>query len=216
MSVAGALALCAATAPTAQAASPTIVPCSEDALVSAIDAANDAGGGTLILAPFCTYRLTSAHGGDGDGPTGLPNITSPISLTGLGTVITRDDEADPFRIIEVDGPEHEPSGRGKLTLTTVTVRGGDAGDGVGGGIANFGGHVILTASLVRDNAADQGGGIYTDSALSLTATTVRNNTAATDGGGIFNDNGSVSLLASPIIFNSPNNCGANPPAVPDC
>ncbi|MFH8678191.1 hypothetical protein [Streptomyces lydicus] len=219
MTVSGALALCAVTAPTAQAAqaaSPTIVPCSEGALVNAIDAANAAGGGTLILAPFCTYSLTSAHGGDGDGPSGLPNITSPISMTGLGTTITRDNEADPFRIIEVDGPSHEPSGQGQLTLTTITVRNGDAGDDVGGGIANFGGHVILTASTVRDNGADLGGGIYTDNALTLTASGVHDNTAATDGGGIYKNSGSVSLLASPIVHNSPNNCGANPPAVPDC
>ncbi|MFD8327587.1 hypothetical protein [Streptomyces lydicus] len=219
MTVSGALALCAVTAPTAQAASPTptLVPCNEGALVSAINTANAAGGGTLILAPFCTYSLTSAHGGDvADGPSGLPNITSPISLTGLGTVITRAAGADPFRIIEVDGPSHEPSGQGQLTLTTITIRNGDAEDGVGGGIANFGGHVILTASTVRDNGADLGGGIYTDNALTLTASGVHDNTAATDGGGIYKNSGSVSLLASPIVHNTPNNCGANPPAVPDC
>lgn len=216
MTVTSALALCAVTAPTAHAQNATIVPCSEGALVNAINSANAAGGGALILAPFCTYSLTSAHGGDGDGPTGLPNITSPISLTGLGTTITRAASADPFRIIEVDGASHEPSGQGSLNLVTTTIRNGDAGDGVGGGIANFGGQVNLLASSVRDNGADLGGGIWTDDSLTLTASSVHNNNAATDGGGIYKDSGSVALIASPVFNNTPNNCGANPPAVPDC
>lgn len=48
-------------APGAHAASPVLVTCGESALVDAVNTANAAGGGSLILAPLCTYTLTSAH-----------------------------------------------------------------------------------------------------------------------------------------------------------
>ncbi|MFH9864572.1 hypothetical protein ACH4NT_00490 [Streptomyces lydicus] len=76
----------AAHAAAAGPAQAVVVACSETALVNAVDGANAAGGGDLILARFCTYTLTGAHspGGSG-GPAGLPNITTPISMTGLTT-----------------------------------------------------------------------------------------------------------------------------------
>ncbi|MFI1617339.1 hypothetical protein ACH4VT_10240 [Streptomyces lydicus] len=84
---AGGLLLTAPAAHAAAAGRPqAVVPCSETALVNAVDGANAAGGGDLILAPFCTYTLTGAHSpGSSGGPAGLPNITTPISMTGLAT-----------------------------------------------------------------------------------------------------------------------------------
>ncbi|MFJ9847706.1 hypothetical protein ACIRYZ_46295 [Kitasatospora sp. NPDC101155] len=134
-------------AQTAGPAQAVIVPCNEAALVSAVNAANASGGGALFLAPFCTYSLTGAHGSGGaGGPAGLPNITTPITMTGLATEITRASGAPAFRIIEVDGPSQLPADHGQLALTAVTISNGDAGIGVGGGIANLGGSVALTAT----------------------------------------------------------------------
>ncbi|MFH8386777.1 hypothetical protein ACH4E7_38675, partial [Kitasatospora sp. NPDC018058] len=170
--VVGALILTApaAHAQTARAAQAAIVPCSEAALVSAVNAANAAGGGGLTLAPFCTYSLTSAHSSGGaGGPAGLPNITTPITMTGLATEITRAWGAPAFRIIEVDGPSQLPAAHGQLALTSVTISNGDAGFGVGGGIANLGGSVAVAGGGVRNSRASFGGGIYTDTALTMTA-----------------------------------------------
>lgn len=213
--------LCILAAPTAHAgaassARSVTVPCSETALVNAVDAANTAGGGDLVLAPFCTYTLTAAHstGGSG-GPAGLPNITTPITMTGLVTEITRAANAPAFRIIEVDGPSQLPSAQGKLTLSTITISNGDAGLGVGGAIANLGGSVTMTAGGVRGSRASYGGGIYSDTALTMTASSVTGNTATVNGGGIYRNAGSVTLLASNVSGNVPNNCGATAPwAVP--
>ncbi|MGP8299745.1 hypothetical protein ACTPOK_17815 [Streptomyces inhibens] len=191
--------------------------CSEKALVDAVKAANLAGGGNLILAPFCTYSLTSAHGSGGaDAPSGLPNITTAISMTGLGTEITRGPGVGPFRIFEVDGPSQNPEAHGQLTLTTVGISRGDAGLGVGGGIANLGGTVTATSASIHNNSAAYGGGVYSDNALTLVATGVKDNTASVDGGGIYKNAGSVVLLADMFSGNTPNTCGANPPALPDC
>ncbi|MGW3041769.1 hypothetical protein ACWC9T_17440 [Kitasatospora sp. NPDC001159] len=207
----------AAHAQTARAAQAAIVPCSETALVSAVNAANAAGGGGLTLAPFCTYFLTSAHGSGGaGGPAGLPNITTPITMAGLATEITRASGAPAFRIIEVDGPSQLPATHGQLVLTAVTISNGDAGLGVGGGIANLGGSVSVTGGGVRNSRASFGGGIYTDTALTMTASSVTGNTATVDGGGIYKNAGSVTLAATNVFGNTPNNCAATPPLTAPC
>lgn len=204
-------------APDARAASPIVVACGESALVDAVNAANAAGGGSLILAPLCTYTLTSAHssGGAGQSP-GLPNITTPISMAGLATQITRAPGAPAFRIFEVDGTSQVPHANGQLVMAAVTVSGGDAGLGVGGGIANLGGSVALTGSTIRDSKASYGGGIYTDGTLTLTGSTVTANTASVNGGGIFTNAGGVTLIGSGVVGNTPSNCGALPPVSPAC
>jgi predicted outer membrane repeat protein len=183
----------------------TTVPCSEIALVDAVQAVNSAGGGRLALAPSCTYVLTEAHGA-GAGPSGLPVITTPITLTGTGTIITRAPTASAFRILEVDGPAQRPGTNGQLTLTSVTLRGGDAGFGVGGGLANFGGMVTLFASIVSGSTASYGGGIYSNGTLTLTAGMVTGNTATVAGGGIYNDSGVVARRGTAIGGNTPDNC----------
>lgn len=69
---------------TAEAA--TNVPCTTAALITAISTANGSGGGTLNLAPGCTYTLTTAFNG---GDAGLPAITTPITVNADGDTIER-------------------------------------------------------------------------------------------------------------------------------
>jgi len=196
-----------------------LVPCSENGLVNAINAANLIGGDDLVLSPFCTYILTSAHGSSANGPSGLPVITTPIRLTGLGTDIVRAPSAPAFRIAEVNGTGSYPETSGSLTLNAVTLRGGlGATDELGGGVANFGGTVTLNASTLRGNSAAAGGGLYNDAGTSiLIASNVVGNTATgTNAGGGINDNsGTVALIASLVRGNSPDNC-APAGSVPFC
>jgi predicted outer membrane repeat protein len=182
--------------------------CSETSLVSAVNAANAAGGDTLALIPFCTYTLTSAHGNDPAGPVGLPPITTPITLLGAGTTITRAPDAPAFRILQVEGPANVPGTKGQLAMAGVTISGGSAAAPYpGGGIANLGGTVSLVSSSVSGNTAVAGGGIYTDNgAVSLSASRVTGNTATTSGGGIYVNSGGVTTLASTISGNAPDNC----------
>jgi hypothetical protein len=194
-----------------------IVGCSENALVAAVNAANAVGGDDLVLSPFCTYTLTAAHGTGANGPSGLPVITTPITMTGLGTDIVRAPGAPDFRIIEVDGAAGVPAAAGTLSLNAVTLRGGQAAAGdVGGGIANFGGTVTLNASTLRNNSADSGGGLYNEAGTStLVAGAVVGNTATTAGGGIEENSGSVTLIGTLVRSNSPDNC-APVGSVPFC
>jgi hypothetical protein len=176
------------------AAQATPVACSENALVAAINTANATpAADTLNLAGGCTYGLTSSHGSAGNGPTGLPVITTPIEMIGPAIITRSTGPLRPFRIAEV-------SSAGSLTLTTaVTLSNGRAASLLGllgrdgGGILNRGA-VTLTESTLTNNVAEgTGGGLAnvdtpsgTAPAASFTNSPVTNNTAAGRGGGIYN------------------------------
>ena len=144
----GALLLVFAFAPVtaASAAPPAFVPCSSGAtgLIAAINAANGGGGGTISLAPGCTYALTTPDNGE----NGLPVVVTPISVFGNGATITG---SGAVRIFEVDGPG------GNLSLRNVTLTGGSASD-FGGAIFNSSGTVTLNQSVVTGNSAVTAGG----------------------------------------------------------
>ncbi len=177
------------------------VPCSgpkggSAGLVSAINAANGAGGGTINLAPGCTYQLSSANNthplpppgamAPPLGANGLPIVTSRITINGVGTTIAGNNTN--FRIFEVDGPG------GNLTLQGLTLTGGNAGGSAGGAIFNIEGAVTLDHSRVTANTANlAGGGIASGivdpnhlgpiGTLTLNFSQVTNNTSPTGGGG---------------------------------
>ncbi|MEU7435451.1 hypothetical protein AB0B07_32150 [Streptomyces sioyaensis] len=188
----------------------TSVLCSESALVNEITAANAAGGGTLALFPFCTYRITSAHGTSPMGPVGLPPITTPITLTGLGNIIERDPGAPPFRVLQVEGSANVPGTKGQLDAVGITVRGGSAVFPYpGGGISNLGGTVALRLSSVTGNTAVAGGGLYNDNGIiTLSETPVTGNSAMSSGGGIYVNSGGVLLsgFTTKVSGNIPDNC----------
>ena len=96
-------------------------------LIDAITAANNdapavgcsAGSGpdTLVLSAGSTHTLTAVnYYGYFTGSTGLPRVTSAITIAGNGSTITRDPSAPQFRILEV-----APSGDLTLEETTVTA-----------------------------------------------------------------------------------------------
>ncbi len=124
-------------------------------LISAINGANANGAVNTITLPAGLYPLTTVDN-DADGPTGLPSITSTLTLRGSGaqsTVIERAAGAPPFRLLHV-------AALGVLTLDGLTLRGGDAATtNAGGGIWNQG-TLTLTRSTLSDNVANNGGGIF--------------------------------------------------------
>jgi hypothetical protein len=168
-------------APAAQAITIPVA-CSENALVVAVNLANNTpGADTLVLAGGCTYGLTSAHGGL---TTGLPVITSQMELIGPAT-ITRASLLL-FRIFEVS-----PTGNLTLTTSVAVTNGSVVGDG--GGILNRGA-VTLTNSSLRGNLATLNGGGLANAdtpdgaapAATFTRSPVTDNVALLNGGGIYN------------------------------
>ncbi len=178
------------------------VPCTGQALVRAINAANAAGGGTINLTRWCHYALTSAVSGE----NGLPVVTTRIAVNGNDATI---DGTKTVRVLEVDGPV------GNLSLQDVTITGGSADRG--GGILNVGGTVTVNHSKVTRNTATQAGGGIASATLdpsSVAKLTVNNSevtgnsqtTGPQDnglgGGGIVNVLGTVTLSRSEVSGNT--------------
>jgi predicted outer membrane repeat protein len=142
------------------------------------------------------------------GENGLPPITSTITIQGEGFSISRVTGSPAFRIFAV-------AGGGNLTLSRVTVSGGQQSSGFndGGGIYTAG-VLTLNESTVQNNVVDSifpsGGGIYGTNAsqITLTNTSVQNNIADNgnaaqvfdNGGGVYSD-GPLTLLNATVQNN---------------
>ncbi len=207
-----------APATTASASPATFVPCSSGGagLVAAITAANVAGG-TINLAPGCTYALTGPNLPINPNPmvgaNGLPAVMNQITINGVNTTIAGNPaSATPFRIFEVDGPG------GNLTLQGLTITGGSSSS-IGGAIANNAGTVTLNHSQVTGNTAVGGGGGIASGnlgkstaiagTLTLNFSKVNSNTVSggsmnfpSSGGGIFDKSGTVVLNGSEVNWNT--------------
>jgi len=158
------------------------------ALIMCILNANSFGGGTIDLGGY-VYTLTESYTGtgaapSGDGPTGLPDIVSIITIKD-GTITTNitpsTPSSDTFRHLHVSPP-------GVLNLTNVTLENGSASAGFFGGSI----YVVDTGILgtIKDcqfigNFAFSGGGAI--AILNNSSTNSINNEII---GSIFSDNNS--------------------------
>ena len=190
-------------------------------LVDAIDSANvDTGingcapvsqgifGRDLILIPakYSKQTFLSYDAPAVDGKSALPNITSDITITGIGqrANLSRSESISSlFRIF------HIASG-GKLTLNNISVENGVANNNnIGITEPDFGGAIFnrgtlnLNQSVIQANQGILGGGIYNfaGATLVLDQTTVSENLGA----GIYNSGGSLTVTDS---FFRQNNAGS--------
>lgn len=162
-------------------------------LVDAITAANTdiatggctagSGADTIVLQPGSVHTLTSVNNSD-FGPTGLPTVTSEITIEGNGSTIERASDAPAFRLAAVGS-------QGRLALDRVTLQGGVASGNfpaqLGGGLMVFDGALTLTNSTVSGNTASIGGGLFLYSflpgrSIALLNSTISGNTATSEGG----------------------------------
>ncbi|MEV7201893.1 hypothetical protein [Streptomyces griseoluteus] len=189
---------------------------------------NTAGraGGAVFVSPF---------GGSGTATVDRSRIAGNHAATlaggiaaAVGTKVTL--TSTQLSSNDVIGTNAQGGGiaqAGTMTLKRSTVMGNSTSgnNAQGGGIFNTGsGTVQLTDSPVTGNTANgtnsRGGGIFNTGSgtVALNRSPVIKNRAlgtGADGGGIFNASGTVTLTASPVIGNQPNNCGS-PSTVPGC
>ena len=139
---------------------------------------------TITLAP-ASGQLTLSRGVTITGP-GANLLTVARSAAG-GT--------PQFRIFQVNGGV-------TATIGGLTLTGGDAGGGDGGGIANYG-NLTLTGSTASGNTASFGGGILNQDrgTTTLINSTVSGNTASV-AGGIFTNLGTLTLTNSTVSGNT--------------
>jgi hypothetical protein len=192
-----------------------------DAQVSP-DCPAGSGADTIKLPVGKTHTLTSVYGYY-SGPTGLPEITTDITIQGNSAKIVRGSGAPEFRIMAV-------SGSGALTLKNLKMSGGAVTDYYGGGIfvdvfgaltmekCTISGNTAAGSPATYDNSSVSGGGIYNSyhGTVTITNSTISGNTAVSGaageegsyydsrafGGGIFNhDYGTLTITNSTISGN---------------
>src|SRR5215207_4003845 len=166
-------------------------------LIRAINAANSdttvggtctqgSGTDTIVLPKGSTQTLTTVNNGY-VGPSGLPVITSTMTIAGNGSTIARSSApgTPEFRILVVGQ-------NGNLTLKQTKVTGGSLpGDSRGGGVYRRSGTLTLISCTISSNSAYLGGGVANSvgGTLTVTNSTVSSNTATGNqgGGGLRND-----------------------------
>lgn len=137
-------------------------------LAEAICAANGTAGNDTIELELATYAFCTAHN-YWYGPNALPVISSEIEIEGNGATLVRGTDGagacptpDPFRFFYIAGSLHpideEPKRGfaapkpGTLTLRDLTVVGGLARGGLGGG-SGMGGAIYNQGSLTLDRVS---------------------------------------------------------------
>ncbi|WP_052028791.1 DUF4347 domain-containing protein [Rhodopirellula baltica] len=162
----------------------------ETSLREAITQANaGAGGDTIVFSASLdtptVFRLTRQQTEDDANSYGDFDILKDVTIVGHGMNITIIDAADLSRIFDVHG--------GTLTLSDVTLQGGNASGDMGGAIrveAPSAG-LNLQRALLTGNTATEGGAIGNEGTIELTDVAIIGNGgvngyATNTGGGITN------------------------------
>ena len=154
-------------------------------LREAILAVNAGAGGDTINLTAGTYTLAITGVGEDAAASGDLDIRKTMTIFGTGSGNS---------IINANGIDrvfHVLGANGQLTLMNLTVQGGNAGSGAGGGllVATGANQLTLNSVVVSGNFAANGAGIDNAGTLSLMDVTISNNgnqVSTSQGGGLRN------------------------------
>ncbi|HRA87557.1 MAG TPA: DUF4347 domain-containing protein, partial [Planctomycetaceae bacterium] len=154
-------------------------------LREAILAVNAGAGGDTINLTAGTYTLSITGVGEDAAASGDLDIRKTMTIFGTGSGNS---------IINANGIDrvfHVLGANGQLTLMNLTVQGGNAGSGAGGGllVATGANQLTLNSVVVSGNFAANGAGIDNAGTLSLMDVTISNNgnqVSTSQGGGLRN------------------------------
>ena len=140
-----------------------------------------------------------------------------VTLTGSGLTNNRATGVG-GGLANVDVPA---PGTGTTATFTSSLVSANSATGRGGGIYNgLRGTLTVTSSPVQSNRslAAPGGGVaaVNSTATTITTSPVSANHATLGAGGVYRLGGVITITASPITGNTPNNCVGSSPAVPAC
>ena len=141
------------------------------------------GPDTIVLPPKANVRVGEVYDST-YGPTGLPLITSAITIEGHGARIRRQGETA-FRLITVNKT-------GSLTLQDVDVSNGLSF--TGGGILNNG-TLAIQRSTISGNSGQVGAGVSNRGTLTIENSTI---TGSKYGSGVWNGGFGYSYAASSV------------------
>jgi uncharacterized repeat protein (TIGR01451 family)/CSLREA domain-containing protein len=210
--------------------------CLDDcSLRDAIILANTNGEADVVTLSSGVYQLTISGVGEDAGATGDLDVTSVLTITGLGPAQTFIDAGGIDRVFDIQ------PGAGTVVISGVTllngtvagngggVRNADADlvlvntavisnvaegsglDGHGGGMYVVTGSITLNGGQVAHNAAYRGGGVYVEAGSGVFAQTglslIASNVVSDDGGGIYVLQGRVELSGARILSNTAGDTG---------
>ena len=149
---------------------------------------------TIVLVAGSDYELTDCQTG------GALSHTASNSITILGNGSTIRQTCTGERVITNVGSA------GHLTLESVTITGGDAGDlSGGGGVGATTAGLTIIGSTITGNSAGTGGAVFVTGGGSVTVvnSTIAGNTATSDtGGGGIEAQGDATLVYSTLTGNT--------------
>ncbi len=202
-----------AQAPIATAAIFTVGPassCTHTTLQAALDsAANNSGADVVRIVRTATWNGIQAS----------TNTDQDVEIVGGWTTCT---SQQPTGNTVLDGSGGQARsvialrGSGDFTLRNLEIRGGDqAGDDDGGGVHFHGSGILrIIDSVITENSADEGGGLYAHGITSLAEVILENtvisyNTARNHGGGALAQELEMTIrgVGSAIMFNSAGGSG---------
>ena len=172
-------------------------------LRAAVQTANALPGADSIVLPAGTYLLKVGFAGEDTAAGGDLDIApGDLTITGAGAATTVIAGGGFDRVIQVLGGA---SG----TIGGVTITGGRAIDGYGGGGILNGGALALSDSAVTGSKSTTGaGGIFNNGgSASLTNVTLSGNTALSHGAGLWNFGGQASLVNVTLSGNTAGSTG---------
>ena len=139
--------------------------------------AGTSGADVINLASGATYTFTGALTNAGQvGALATPVVTTPITINGNGSTITRTSTSGQFRYFYVAG--------GSLTLNDLTVTGASLPATADGTIYNDNGTLAINRSTLFGNGGPGGGAVTNrangtaTSTLTITDSIIRNNTSS--------------------------------------
>ena len=149
------------------------------------------------LADSYVINFASGLQGTIDLTSALPDLCNNIALNGPGAsdlTVQRLSRAPDFSVFTVDSGV-------TVSLSGVTITGGNAGSGNGGGIDNSGTVTVSNSAFYGNSASIGGGGIFNSGTATVTGSTFTGNYGGDGGGGIFNS-GTATVTGSTFTGNS--------------
>lgn len=164
------------------------------------EALNNADSGDVLkIAGTCLGVTQTA------GITQTAYISQNLTLQGGYTHTAWLDAPDPATYPTVLDAENESrvvyiASGAEVTLAGLTIQNGTTSN-EGGGVAHLGASLVISQSRIISNTANDGGGIYNATVLTVTHTSILNNQVSTVGGGIAQDGGDLHVSDSLISGN---------------
>jgi len=179
-------------------------------LIEAIECANlngEANGGDTINLGADITLTTEYENDPSFGRTGTPAVSTAIVLDGQGHVLERDgsllcnmndnNELGEFRLLRV-------ANGGDLSLNNIIIRGGcvDDNHGHGGGIFSYGILSLINTVIDGNQAAFNGGGVFSNQDISGIINSTFSNNSARYGGGLSHFAGDIEFISNSTFSNN--------------